>query len=51
MAQMLAQKNEEERLKISTEELNYLLTGLLSTDSEVEERPNPAESFLDNKIW
>jgi hypothetical protein len=27
------------------------LTGLLSSDNEVDERPNPAESFMDHKVW
>jgi hypothetical protein len=39
-------------LRITKEELHYLLTGLVSADAEVEERPNPAtDGFIDNKAW
>lgn len=51
LAQQLAQKNDEERLRIPKDELKYLLTGLIPADEEIEERNNPVESFMDNKIW
>jgi hypothetical protein len=38
-------------LRISKEELHYLLTGLVSQDSEIEERINPCENFIDDKTW
>jgi hypothetical protein len=48
---MINQRNEEERLRIAKNELHYLLTGLVSQDIEVEDRPNTCESFIDSKTW
>jgi hypothetical protein len=48
---MINQRNEEERLRIAKNELHYLLTGLVSQDIEVEDRPNTCENFIDSKIW
>jgi hypothetical protein len=42
-------KSEDDKMRISSDELKYLLTGLVAPDEEVEERANPVESFLDNK--
>ena len=33
------------------DELHYLLTGLVSPDAEVEDRPNPCDSFISGKTW
>jgi hypothetical protein len=38
-------------LRITKDELQYLLTGLLSTDSEFEERPNPNPQIFSAKMW
>jgi hypothetical protein len=34
-------------LRIPKDELKYFMTGLLGPEAEVEERSNPAESFID----
>jgi hypothetical protein len=47
----MIQKNEEERLRIPKDELRYLLTGMVAPEAELEDRTNPVESFLDNKVW
>src|SRR5687768_2699908 len=50
-AQNLVTRTEEERLRIPKSELRYLLTGLIGPEDEIEERPNPVESFLSMKVW
>ncbi len=39
-------------MRITKDELHYLLTGLVSADADVEERPNPTQdNFINNKTW
>lgn len=48
-AQAIKDRQEEERLAVPSEQLSYLLTGLLPPGSEIEDRPRPdsCSSFLD----
>ena len=49
----MQQENEEERLAVQTEQLGYLLTGLLPAGSELEDAPLPVccKDFLTDKSW
>jgi len=51
--QLAQHKKDEERLAVETEQLSYLLTGLLPAGSEVEDAPLPpsCKDFLDDRCW